>query len=249
MSDWVAAECWVTKASFQIELKQFQGCLETLDVAARFIDAADTYIQGVFYYQRARVYKELGRIDAAITDYSGAAAYLGMVGRKDCEALTRNSLALLYLKIGDVNSARSNIDQALSISPSDSQYECQIHDTLAEIQLAEGQLGAALTSVDKALSLVGENELWRAGFVATRDKIESELLRVLGVEKIQDLDTVRASMTRRALTETGGNLQRAGKLLGLTHKGVDWIISKHPELERYRPERQTRLKSIIKQPE
>ena len=246
MTDRIAAEIWTAQSGIEIELGQFEESQRSLDVAGRFIDEADAFVHGLFYYNRARVHKEFNRIDAAITDYSGAVIFLHEAGLKDREATAYNSLACLYLKIGDKQRARECIDQALAIDLNGSTYECQILDTLAEIQLAEGQLDAANKTIREALDRVGENDLWRKGFSLTQDKIETELLRVLGVRVVQDLDSVRARMTRRALQKTSGNLSQAGKLLGVDHRGVNSIISQHPELEQYRKERQTRLKSIMK---
>jgi tetratricopeptide (TPR) repeat protein len=253
MSDPVAAECWTARASFQAEIAKYEESLETLKIAEPFIDSADFMVQGAFYYQRAKDHKELGHIDAAIMDYSGAAVYLGLAGITDREATSYNSLACLYLEIGDVERARENIDRAFEIRFEGSEYECQIYDTLAQVECAEGRFGQALRSAGRALELVGENELWKNDFLATREKIEHETLQALelktipDVERIRDgLDRIRADLTRDALLQTNGNLKQSAQILGLsTHKSVDWIIQKHPELEQYRKQRTTRRKSII----
>lgn len=245
MTERVAAECWVAKAAFQVEERDFIGCLESLGEAAKFIDAADARVQGAFYYQRARAYKELGNIDAAITDYSGAAAFLDLAGLKDREALTLNSLALVFLKIGDVDRAREQIDKAVAICPNGSEYSCHVYDTVAEISLREGKLESALAASEQSILLAGENDLWRSQFLETKAKIRRKLLTVLGVNTATDLDTLQTEMLYAALKQAGGARERAGEMIGLSRKGVEYLIDNRKELAEFKRVKRVRRKSII----
>src|SRR5688572_21162470 len=246
MTPYVAVRCYIAQAAFRAEAGDYQGSLQSLDAAAGFIDSADLHFQGAFYNQRARAHKELGRIDAALTDYTGAAACWETIGDPDYGAAVLN-LAGLYLEIGDIAAARLQIENAITIFvETNSIYLCQGYDTWAQIELAHGNIESAQTLIQTALDLVGDNERWRSEFLHTKDKIEIKLLELLGINQVEDFETVQAGMVRRALIKTGGNLTRAGKLVGLTHKGVTFVVDRHPDLEQYRVTRRTRLKSIFK---
>jgi len=237
----IECELWVTRATFKGELGQFAESLDSLNQAARLLDFADAKVKASFYFERARCHKELGRFDESLTDYAGAEAYIERAGID--RSFVENNLAGLYLKAGDFERAHTHVNRAIALNQINLP---KAYETQAEIYFAEGQLDRALESINHAIAIVGENESWLRDFLKTKDGIDARLLELLGVTKIADLEKLRADMTRRALVEFGGNLSRAGEKLGLKHKGVDWIISKHPELEQYRKQRTTRLKSILK---
>lgn len=250
MAPRVAAECHVTHAAFLGEMERFDESGQALEKAAPFIDSADLRVQASFYFQRGRFHKENKRYDAALTDYSGAASFWKALGNTEREVAALNNLASLYLLIEDLDQAQENINAALSLDPG-SEFISQVYDTQANIFLVEGKLEAALNAHERSLDLCA-NGLWRETFERTGDRITRKLLYLLGVDALQDLEVVKVGMVRRALIETGGSLSGAAVVLGLGpkgHKGVDWIISKHPELEPLRVKRRERskFKSIIKQ--
>jgi tetratricopeptide (TPR) repeat protein len=243
MSPAVAIRVFVAKAAVQAERSDYAGSLAFLQRAASFLDAADMRFQGAFYNQRARAHKELGNLDAALTDYAGASACFEAAGDADYQGAALLNTAGLYLLIGDLASARANIERALSVlNASGSSYLSQAYDTLANIELEAGHLGPAVAAIQRAFDLVGDNEIWRQTFINTRDKIEEKLRDLSGA-----LHALNADMVRWALIKTGGNLTQTGKLTGLTHKGVSYIVDRHPEMEKLRAKRRTRtrLKSKI----
>lgn len=244
MTPRVAVRCFVSQAAFRAEAGNYVESLAWLEKAGRFIDAADMGCRGAFHNQRARAHKELGNIDAALMDYAGASLCAEAVGDLSYEGAAFLNIAGLYLKISDLPQARVNIDRSMSLLlKSNSEFLAQGYDTLANIELAEGHTENAVTAIQRAFTLVGENEIWRRTFLETKEKID---------KKIQELSSamhgVNVGMVQWALTKTGGNLTQTGKLTGLTHKGVSYIIDRHPELEAFRVKRRTRtkFKSVFK---
>ena len=247
MTPRVAAECYVTQAAFLAELNRFPESLTALEHASEFLDSAPDRVKGSFHHQRARVRKVEGKLDAAITDYTGAAVYWQASGSHDLEGIVYLNMAHVYLDLRDHVHARTSLDRAFEIFREHcSFYLSQAFDTLANIELAAGRLEAALSAVDHALDLVGDNDVWRATFSETKNNIEANLLELLGVSKVEDLDGLKVSLVRHALIRASGNLSHAGKLIGLSYKGVDYIVQRNAELERFRTKRKPRLKSVIK---
>src|ERR1043165_1343511 len=249
MTPRVAVKSWVSKAAFRAGAGDFEGSLRALDLAAEFLDAADLRFRGAFHNQRARVHNKLGNTDSALMDYTGASSCFEDAGDKSYQGAACLNIAELYLQRGDLGRARENIDRAMSLfKDSDSEYLSQGYDTLAKLELAEGKIENAVAFNQRALDLTEENEIWRKTFLDTRDRIETKLLELMGVRTVEDFNAIQVAMVRRALSETGGNLTRAGELVGLTHKGVAYIVDRHPELEQFRAKRRSRTKhkSIIK---
>lgn len=244
MTPRVAVQCLVSQAAFRAEAQDYAASLASLEKAGEFLEAADVRIRGAFYNQRARAHKELGNIDAALMDYAGASACFEAAGDRDYEGAAVLNVAGLYLKIGDVAYAKTKIDIAITIlAECDSNYLPQAYDTLAQIELASGQIENSILAIRQALESVGENEVWRKSFLHTKAEIDKKIQELSGT-----LHGVNVDIVRRALEKTGGNLTQAGKLTGLSHKGVSYIIDRHPELEAFRVKRRTRtkFKSIIK---
>lgn len=244
MSPQVAAECWVTQAAFRAEEKDWEGSLLSLEQAAPFIDEASLRVRGSYYHQRARAHKEMGELDEALTDYSGAVAYRQADNDREFEGAALLNLAGVYLELNDPEKAQEYVARALKLlEETGSSGVSQAHETQASIYLLLGQFQLALDSVDKALSMVGENELWQADFLKKRAEIETQLLHRIGVDTIED---AKVLMARNALLQTDGSLTNAAKLIGLTHKGVDKIIKRNPDLESLRVKRRVRHKTLIK---
>ena len=244
MTDRVAVQCWVSKAAFRVDAGDYEGSLKALNAAGRFLDAADLRFRGAFHNQRARVHNKLGNTDAALLDYAGASSCFEQDGDKSYEGAAYLNIAELYIQRGDIVRARVNIDHAMSLfNESKSEYLPQGYDTLAQIELAEGYTEKALASLRQGIDLVGDHETWRRDLLKTRDKIGKKI-----EELSSALHSVNVEMVRWALIKTDGNLTRAGKLTGLTHKGVSYIVDRYPELEQFRAKRRTRTKykSIIK---
>lgn len=243
----IAAECYVTKAAFLAEKGDWEGSLESLERAAPILDSAPLRVSGTFYHQRARVHRHNGNLDAALADYTGAAVCWQTSDSKDLEGITYLNIAHVFLLIGDLEQARSNLERAFDIFRAHSHfYLSQAYDTLANLELEEGRIEAALSAIRTAFDLVGENEPWRETFAATQAKIDTKLLELLSVERVEDLDRIKGILVRNALLKTGGNLSRAGRLIGLTYKGVDYIVQQNAELQSVRSPRKPRLKSILK---
>lgn len=244
MTPRVAVQCFVSQAAFRVDVGDYSGSLDSLENAARFLEAADIRFQGAFHNQRARVHKELGHIDAALTDYAGASACFELAGDRDYQGAALLNTAGLYLLIGDLAAARASVGQSFAIlSQINSVYLCQAYDTLANIELADGRLEHAVTAIGKAFELVGENGIWRQTFIETRDKIDEKLREVSS-----SLHQVNVDLVRWGLIKTGGNLTQTGNLAGLTHKGVSYIVDRYPDLEslRARRRKRTRLTSKFK---
>jgi tetratricopeptide (TPR) repeat protein len=247
MAPHVAAKCLISQAAFRAELLDYAGSLLSLESAAPFVDELEAHFQGAFFNQRARARKELGQFDAALTDYAGASACFQAAGDLEYEGAAVLNVAGLYLKIGQIADAHINALRAVDLlTRAESTYLCHAYDTLASVQLQSGQTEGAVASINKALELVGENDRWRKSILATKDVIEEKLLQLLGVNTVQDFETIQTGMVRRALIATGGNLTHAGNLVGLTNRGIAYVVDSHPELEPLRTKRRVRLKSCMK---
>lgn len=247
MTPRVAAECYVTESAFLAERNDFSGSLAALERAAPLLDSAGSRVKGSFYLQRGRVYRRLNEFDKAITDYTGAAICWEASGDKELEGASHLNLAHSYLTVGNFAMARISLDRAFALfRETGSFYLSQAYDTLANLALAEGLIELAVSAIRSALDLVDDNEAWRKTFLDTQAKIDTKLLELINVSTVEDLDRLRVVLVREALIKTGGNLSHAGKLIGLTYKGVDYIVQQYPELQRFRSERKRRFKSLLK---
>lgn len=247
MTPRVAVECYVTKAAFLAETKDFRSSLEYLNLASPMIDLASLRVRRGFYHQRGVVNKELGDLDRALNDYTGAVVCAETEHDRENEGAALLNLANVYLLIGDFETARENLSRSFqALRESKSRNISQAYDTLANIELAEGHAQLAIIANNKAFDLIGDNESWRATFESTRLNIRGKLLELLEVSTVEDIEILRADLVMKALIQTGGNLSHAGKLVGLSYKGVDYIVQRHPALEQFRTERKPRLKSLIK---
>lgn len=243
MTPTVAVRVLIAKAAIRAERSDYGGSLKFLGQAAQFFDAADLHFQGAFFNQRARANKELGNTDSAFTDYFAAEQCWEVIGDPEYGKLLLN-IAGLYLRLEDTVHARRYVEKAISVlEETDHHCLCQGYDTFANIELADGNVGNAIRLIKQALDLVGENQIWRNTFIDTRDRIDATIR-----ELSSSLHSLNVDMVQWALIKTGGNLTQTGNLTGLTHKGVAYIVDRHPELERFRAKRRTRTKykSIIK---
>lgn len=244
MTSRVAVQCWVSKAAFRAEAGDYPGSLRAVESAGEFLDLADLRVRGSFFNQRARIHNRFGNTESALVDYAGASACFEEAGDKSYQGAALLNVAELYLQQLDLRQARLHIDLALVLlTESSSEYLCQGYDTLAQVELAEGRTESALLSMRRAFDLVGDNEIYRQDLLKTRDKIGKKIEELSGA-----LHSVNVDMVRRALIQTGGNLTQTGKLTGLTHKGVSYIVDRHPDLEEFRVKRRmrTKYKSIMK---
>lgn len=244
MTPRVAVRCLVSQAAFRAEVSDYAGSFESLGKAAELLDAADAKARGAYHNQRARIHNRMGNRNAALLDYAGASACFEEAEDRNEQGAAILNTAELYFQIGDLYQAREHIDRALLVMlQCGSEYTPQAYDTLAKIDLAEGQVANAVLAIKRAFELVGENEIWRRTFLETKEKIDRKVQELSGT-----LHDVNVAMVRWALIKTGGNLTQAGRLTGLSHKGVSYIVDRHPELETFRAKRRTRtrLKSLIK---
>lgn len=244
MTPRVAVRCLVSQAAFRAEASDYAGSFESLGKAAELLDAADVRARGAFHNQRARIHNRMGNHSAALLDYAGASACFEDAEDRSEQGAAILNTAELYFQQGDLYQARENIDRALLVMlQCASEYLPQAYDTLANIDLAEGHIENAALAIKQAFERVGENEIWRRTFLETKEKIDKKVQELSGT-----LHDINVEMVRWALIKTNGNLTRAGKLTGLTHKGVSYIVDRHPELEAFRARRRTRtrLKSLIK---
>lgn len=246
MTPRVAAEILVTEACFVAEGGDFPASLESLSRAALFIESATLRVQGSFYHQRARAHKELGDIDAALTDYGGAVARWEEAGDREYEGMAALNVAGIYLGLGDLPRCSESLNKALMrFAETNSPYLSQAYDTEANLRLVQGQIETAMISISKALDLVGENDLWRQTFLITKDKIELKLLSLLGVKTVDDFTRLQTGMLRRVLLQ-GKTFSQAGEILGLTRKGVDYLVWHKKELEEFRKVRRIRRKTLFR---
>jgi tetratricopeptide (TPR) repeat protein len=248
MTPRVAAECYVTQAAFLAEKGEFQDSLAALRLAAPYVDSARLRVQASFFLQRGRINRKLNNLNNAITDYTGVAICAEASDSEDLLGKSFLNLSDLYVMIGkDLVTARAYLNKAVAIFRRiGSDDLCQAYDTLANLELAEGNVTEATEAIRKGFELIGDHESWRDTLNETRDKIRGKLLQLTGINRVEDLDSLKVLLVKRALIETGGNLSHAGEKIGLTYKGVDYIIQQNPELERLRSERKSRLKSVIK---
>ena len=246
MSAPVAAECFVAEAAFRIDAGDRDGSMQSLTKAAPYIDHATLSVQGAFYHQRGRINKEAGNLDAAFTDYAGAEACWREIGASEKLGAVVLNLAGLSLKLGDLTRAHQYALNAIDIfTQNDSFYISQAYDTQAQIYLAEGKIRAALESINLALSLVGENNHWQKEFLETKDRIVAAIIDLIKAAG-HNLSSIQKEMVRRALIKHNGNLTRASKDIGMSRKGMSYVVDQNEDLESLRVERRVRRKSIIK---
>lgn len=292
MSPHVAAECWITYATFRSDNAYFDAALSALKVAAPFLDDVSDYVRGTFFNERARAHKGLGEYDDAATDYAGALASFEIAGNVPYQAAVCNNVAGLHLIQKQYDDAHVQIKRAIDLCvKSGSDYLSQALDTQASIYLAENRFTDALASIDQAISKVGEHQTWLSSFLVTRGKIKARIDNLTAKNDfdraiqeakeaewnsgiataccaliqnltlpIEDLinyyheaeshdskdlaacarvimdglprgsiEDMEVDMVRRALIKTQGSITRAAELVGLTHKGVDYVINRHPE--------------------
>lgn len=244
MTPRVRVQCLVSLAAFRSGAGDYPGSFEALERAAEFLDAADPRSRGAYHNQRARIHNRIGNVDAALTDYAGASVCFEEAEDRSQQGAAILNTAELYFQKGDLYQARDYIDHALLVMlQCGSEYLPQAYDTLAKLDLAEGQIENAALAIKLAFELVGENEIWRQTFLETKGKIDEKVQELSGT-----LHSVNVEMVRWALIKTGGNLTQAGRLTGLSHKGVSYIVDRHPELEMFRAKRRTRsrFKSLVK---
>lgn len=245
MTPRVAVRFFVARSAYLAELNQFDLSDLAIEKAAPHLDHALPITRGAFFNQRARLRKRAGNLDAALTDYAGAAIYWEMIQDRANEGAARLNIAELYLSRGDLSRSAENLQAALCLlSESQSRDLAQAYDTEAKLRLAEGRLADAVTAITNALTLVGENEGWRKQFIETRENIDTVLISALRVFELKDLDRIRLHLVRRALIETDGSLTHAGKRLGVTHHAIAFIVDQNKELEPYRAKRRVRRKSL-----
>lgn len=236
MTPRVAAEIYVSQAAFLAEQKEFAKSANSLEKAAKFIDSAPDRVRASFHHQRARIHKEVGRLDEALTDYAGSAACCE--SNKERQGISFLNQAGVYLELRDAIQAHDYVNRAIEIFiETGSQNLGQGYDTQAKIYLLEGRLEQAAEANRRSLE-VNTNEIWTPDFLELSVEIQRKLSDLLGAVKLMAVE--------HALKHTGGNLKRAGDMIGMTHKGIDWVILNHPELEALRPERKKRRRSIIK---
>lgn len=251
----ISVRAWIQRATFQNERGEHEAALESLKQAASDLDSASTYIQGTYFSERGRAHKGLGSFDHALTDYPGAKHCFEQIGHWEYVATIEKNTAGVYLKLGEFAQAHEHVDEAIRIfSELKSETLCQAYDTQAEIFLFEGYLALAASANRKAINLCPDNESWLCSFntlkkrIDAADRIEENALNMIGVATVPDLERVKVNMARRALVKEKGSVTRAGKLLGLDHRGIDRIIERHPEIEECRSKKHNRKfqKALIK---
>ena len=248
MSPAVAAECYTAQAAFLAEMGNIIGSLGSLNKAAPFLDAADPYVQGCFFNQRARAYKELKDHDAALMDYAGAAALFEQAGRTDHSAIVAKNLAGLCLELPDTSAALEAIDRALTMfGKVRSIHHGHAYDTKARILLSQGKLESALVEINRAISMAGDNPSWLASFEQTKKEIREKLISVLlPYVNAPDLWEIELAMLKQALIDCDGSVTRAAERMGITHKAVSSLVKNHPEFSHLRKPQRVRRKSLPK---
>lgn len=242
MTPRVAAEVFVTEAACLCALDDFENALGSLEKAVPFIDQAIARVQGCFYFHRALVYKNLGKTDAALTDYAGSLIYWEQAGETDYYIAALNNLANLYREKNDLVRARRYIDRAFALLTERSTHFCGAHDTQAKILLAEGHLVRAWRTVQIAINAAGENEIWKRDCLATQAEIKKQLLEfIVPIVTVDDVDNLKVDLVRYALKITEGSTVEAARLLNTSHQLIAYTADKKG-LER-KPQRR---KSIIK---
>jgi tetratricopeptide (TPR) repeat protein len=245
----VVAECRIAQSAFLADSGDFAGSHQALEAAAPFLDSLEMPLRASFYLQRARIRKEQGLFDAALTDYAGAEMYWRECGEHQKAGAAILNVAGCYLALGDITAVHQQVSQAKAVFlQTNSFYLSQAYDTEALAYLAEGKLEQAMESINTALRIVGDsNEKWRSEFLVTRDKIEMQLLKTLQVNTLADCDGLKVGIVRRALCASTGRPADAALILGVTRHAVESLINNHPEeLEPYRMKRRIRNKTIIK---
>lgn len=219
MSPRVAAECYSVEAGCLADLGDFVGSLDSLQRMAEFLDSADVRIQGTFYNARGRAYRNLGRVDDALTDYSGALAYWQECGDRNYEGAVSINLAECYLRLEDLEQATQNIDHAFKVLPDGSEYWCNAYDTKAKVLLASGKAQQALSLIERAMELSGGNGLWEKTFLETKAAIKDRLLNMLApLATMQDVERLKVQMIRHALDKAGGSITLAAAIIKTSHQ-------------------------------
>ncbi len=140
------------------ELRAYQAHAEgrlpdALKLYASAIDAAD--FKATLRVERATVFYEAGQIDSALTELTTAAAEMKKRDNKDLvyvydsKALLDERIAVAYLRLGKLDSARAALGQALqedlSYSPA--------HVYLAYLAMAQHDTATTLSEMDLAVQL------------------------------------------------------------------------------------------------
>ena len=243
MSPAVWVECWQAQAAFCADLKDYSGSLNALDRAAEHLDEATERTKGLFHNQRARIHKEFGNYDAASVDYAGAVFWLEQSGDREQLGMVFNNEAGLYLKREDIRAARQRIDEAIPLLSPDGTIIDQALDTEASILLEEGEPGKALIRIEQAITHT-QNEEWKAGFLATRQKVyQALILETIKTDK--DIENLRVDLIKRALIEHQGAVTPAADSIGMGHRTLSYVVDHDESLRQFRKPPRIRRKTLI----
>lgn len=118
------------------------------------INVLSASMKGRVFLLRGKVQADLGKLDAALIEYSGAAAYFDEAGHTRGVAHAHNNRASVYRKLKRFTEAHESVDKAISLVPKTDPFIPQFLDQKARVFLAEKKYVDAERVAIKAVGLV-----------------------------------------------------------------------------------------------
>jgi tetratricopeptide (TPR) repeat protein len=196
----------------------------------------EVFLKGKFHNGLAITFRRLGQPDRAFQEYTAASVYHELAGEWKSRAEVENNIAYLLIEMGHPDEAHEHLEKAMR-GADDSVTIGQIEDMKARALFASYDTRAALTlAATSVLRLLGtDNETALDNSVATLAMITTHWPLMREAERI-----------KKALTESGGHIESAAKLLGYKNRQtLENKIKRHfPFLEDFRtPKRQRRKRA------
>jgi tetratricopeptide (TPR) repeat protein len=168
----------VSLARVYVQDESPEGACELLGELAPAVDLITDPLTRANYHQiYANVLHQLGRFDDALIQYAGAHHYFDAAEYERLAAAVKNNIADLKIRVGRLEEAHEDIEDALTFysSISDRSALGQTLETLAGCHLAENDLDAALKAIDSSLHYLNGGD--EKVFLAASWKMRGDILQ------------------------------------------------------------------------
>lgn len=227
-------------SSCESETDKHKAALQTLGLAAPFVDLVAPVQKAKFYGQRAYLHTRLKLSDGLI-DYEAARFHALEAGDKVVEAQVRNNLAGCYRRAGRLDESLAESDAAIAIvrKLGERLLLGKFYDQKAQTLIKAGRYSDAVSIAKQSVDmLAGHPSLEEA-----RINYGTALV-ALGSENLSSDDPVATSKAKRkassylnvhldpnllqmALDRADGRVARAAQLLGVAHPFLIREIKRH----------------------